>query len=98
MIKMKNLFTENMRRFNTKNINEDRFIHPKSDDMIYDTILNLIEKISTQLDAESIRATIEDQSAGANDNGYYDTIMFKIIPMIKELTQDIQEDVNQNVV
>jgi len=94
MIRMKNLLAERMRRIGTKNINEDRFIHPKSDDMIYNTILNLIEKISTQLDAESIRATIEDQSAGANDNDYYDTIMFKIIPMIKELTQDIQEDVN----
>ena len=96
MKKLENILKENMHRFNTKNINESSLqVRPDADNLAYDLILNIMDTICLNLDLTEIQDAIESPTAG---NDYYETITKKIIPVIKQIVHEIQEESDYNTI
>jgi hypothetical protein len=102
MKKLQHILAENMQRFNTKNLNEQSGIQSNletdADDNAYDMILSIIERISLDLDLDTIQRAISDPKSGGDqswdDPQHYEVITKKIIPMIKRIANDISDNVH----
>ena len=97
MTKLKKLLEENMRRFNTKNINEmDTYAASTQGPLsnteikIYDHILHALEVCIPNTPADAIDDFTDDYN-----KQYYITEFKKIINSIQQLANHIEDDMNQ---
>jgi hypothetical protein len=96
MKKLKDLLEENMRRFGTKNLSEDR-LSSNADERAYDMVLSIIQQIAYDLDPDTVQKAIEDpiRYDTEDDLNHYETITKEIIPRLKTIAWQIQYNVER---
>lgn len=85
----KNILTENMKRFGTKNLHEQP--QSQSNDKIYDAILNLLVDMS-DTDIETVQRAVEETDEDNPGIEHYEMITKDIIPMLQRIARDIDEN------
>lgn len=85
----KNILTENMRRFGTKNLHEQS--QSQSNDKIYDAILNLLVEMS-DTDIQTVERAVEGANVDKPGIQHYEMITKDIIPMLHRIAKDIDEN------
>ena len=90
----KNILTENMKRFGTKNLHEQlqENFHKNADTEAYRVILDLLVSMS-DTDEETVQTAVEDANNVDNPGiEHYKIITQNIIPMLQSIARDIDNN------